>query len=297
MDGKVLMEAFRGTMPNYRVGILGAGTMGKQLALLCASHGIPVVLWNHRLHDDFDKEFGRLALIQAKLGVIAKDAIESIVSNVSYVDNLQQIANCNFIIESAKENVSVKAGLFTKAKDYICGDAIVASNTSTLSITELASQTTNPASFVGIHFFNPPMTMKLVEVVRGEFTSDNTVDAVLKFLQLLEKHPVVLPESPGFVVNRLLFPMINEAIFLLSEGISDEKTIDSCMQLGANHPMGPLELADFIGLDVCLSILETLVEETGDAKYRPAHLLKKYVRAGKLGRKTGTGFYNYRKRG
>ena len=284
-------------MQNLRIGILGAGTMGKQLALLCASRSIPVVLWNHKLHDDFVKEFGRLALIQAKLGVIAKEAVETIISNVSYVEDLQHISNCNFIIESAKENMSVKAGIFTKAKDYICEGAIVASNTSTLSITELASKTMNPAGFVGIHFFNPPMSMKLVEVVRGEFTSDETVDAVLKFLQLLEKHPVVLPESPGFVVNRLLFPMINEAIFLLSEGISDEKTIDSCMQLGANHPMGPLELADFIGLDVCLSILETLVEETGDAKYRPAHLLKKYVRAGKLGRKTGAGFYNYRKRG
>lgn len=284
-------------MQNIRVGILGAGTMGKQLALLCASRGIPVVLWNHRLHDDFVKEFGRLALIQAKLGVIAKEAVESIVSNVSYVDDLQHISNCNFIIESAKENKSVKAGIFTKANDYICENAIVASNTSTLSITELASKTTSPASFVGIHFFNPPMSMKLVEVVRGEFTTDDTVDAVLNFLHVLDKHPVVMPESPGFVVNRLLFPMINEAIFLLSEGISDEKTIDSCMQLGANHPMGPLELADFIGLDVCLSILETLVEETGDAKYRPAHLLKKYVRAGKLGRKTGAGFYNYRKRG
>ncbi|MFZ2950306.1 MAG: 3-hydroxyacyl-CoA dehydrogenase NAD-binding domain-containing protein [Desulfuromonadaceae bacterium] len=284
-------------MQNLRVGILGAGTMGKQLALLCASRNIPVVLWNHRLHDDFVKEFGRLALIQAKLGVIAKDAVDSIVSNVSYVEDMQQISSCNFIIESVKENMGVKAGILSKVKDYICEGAIIASNTSTLSITELASQTTNPSSFVGIHFFNPPMSMKLVEVVRGEFTSDDTVDAVLKLLQLLEKHPVVLPESPGFVVNRLLFPMINEAIFLLSEGISDEKTIDSCMQLGANHPMGPLELADFIGLDVCLSILETLVEETGDAKYRPAHLLKKYVRAGKLGRKTGAGFYNYRKRG
>lgn len=284
-------------MQNLKVGILGAGTMGKQLALLCAAHGIPVVLWNHRLHDDFVKEFSRLALMQAKLGFIAKDAVESIVSKVSYVEDLQHISTCNFIIESAKENIDVKAGIFSKFNDYICDGAIVASNTSTLSITELASQTTNPANFIGIHFFNPPMSMKLVEVVRGELTSGDTVDAVLNFLQLLEKHPVVLPESPGFVVNRLLFPMINEAIFLLSEGISDEKTIDSCMQLGANHPMGPLELADFIGLDVCLSILETLVEETGDAKYRPAHLLKKYVRAGKLGRKTGAGFYNYRKRG
>ncbi len=284
-------------MQNLRIGILGAGTMGKQLALLCASRGIPVVLWNHRLHDDFVKEFGRLAIIQSKLGVISKEAIETILANVTYVDDLQQISDCNFIMETAKENMSVKSGILMKTKAYICDGTIVATNTSTLSITELASKTACSANFVGIHFFNPPMTMRLVEVVRGEFTNDDTVEAALKFLNLLDKHPVVLPETPGFVVNRLLFPMINEAIFLLSEGISDEKTIDSCMQLGANHPMGPLELADFIGLDVCLSILETLVEETGDAKYRPAHLLKKYVRAGKLGRKTGAGFYNYRKRG
>lgn len=284
-------------MQNLRIGILGAGTMGRQLALLCASRGIPVVLWNHQLRVDFAKEIGRLALVQAKMGVIAREDVEFIVSRVSYVDDLRKISRCNFIIESAKENMSVKSGVLTMAKDYICDDAIVVSNTSTLSITELASKTTCPANFVGLHFFNPPMTMKLVEVVRGEFTSDGTVDAVLKFLLFMQKHPVVLPETPGFVVNRLLFPMINEAIFLLSEGISDEKTIDSCMQLGANHPMGPLELADFIGLDVCLIILETLVAETGDAKYRPAHLLKKYVRAGKLGRKTGSGFYNYNKRG
>lgn len=284
-------------MHSLKVGILGAGTMGKQLALLCAAHSIPVILWNHRLHDDFAKEFSRLVLIQSKLGIISKDTVEAIISKVSYVDDLHQLSSCNLIIEAVKENMSIKTALFTKAKDFICEGSIVASNTSTLSITELASQTMNPASFVGLHFFNPPMTMKLVEVVRGELTSDNTVGTVLNFLHKLEKHPVDLPESPGFVVNRLLFPMINEAIFLLSEGISDEKTIDSCMQLGANHPMGPLELADFIGLDVCLSILETLVEETGDAKYRPAHLLKKYVRAGKLGRKTGNGFYNYRKRG
>lgn len=284
-------------MQNLRIGILGAGTMGKQLALLCASRGIPVVLWNHRIHDDFVKEFDRLALVQAKLRNIAKEEIEAIVSRVAYVDDLKQISCCKFIIESVKEDLSVKSEVLIRAKAYVCENAIVVSNTSTLSITELASKTMYPACFLGLHFFNPPMSMKLVEVVKGELTSDDTVDVALKLLHLLDKYPVVLPESPGFVVNRLLFPMINEAIFLLSEGIADEKTIDICMQLGANHAMGPLELADFIGLDVCLSILETLVEETGDAKYRPAHLLKKYVRAGKLGRKTGTGFYNYPRRG
>ena len=285
------------TMQEIKVAILGAGTMGRQLALLSASRGIPVVLWNHRLNEDFGKEFKRLATMQAKLGLFPKEEVENIVSRVCYVDDLGKISGCNLIIEAAKENINIKTAIFSKAKEHISEGAMVVSNTSTLSITELAATINDPASFVGLHFFNPPMTMKLVEVVRGEFTTDQTVDNVLAFLQLLDKHPVVLPESPGFVVNRLLFPMINEAIFLLSEGVADEKTIDGCMQMGANHPMGPLELADFIGLDVCLSILETLVEETGDAKYRPAHLLKKYVRAGKLGRKTGAGFYNYRKRG
>jgi 3-hydroxybutyryl-CoA dehydrogenase len=139
------------------------------------------------------------------------------------------------------------------------------------------------------------MTMKLVEVIKGELTSDDTLQATLRIIEVLRKHPVVLPETPGFVVNRLLFPMINEAVFLLSEGVADAKTIDSCMRMGANHPMGPLELADMIGLDVCLSIFETLVDETGDGKYRPAPLLKKFVRAGKLGKKTGCGFYNYKR--
>lgn len=283
-------------MHNCKVGILGAGTMGKQLALLCASRGLSVVLWNHRLHENFEKEFGRLALIQAKMGFIQKEELESVVSRILYTDELHQVSPCNLIIESVKENLSIKSNVITKTKDFVSDSVVWTSNTSTLSITELAALTNHPEHFVGLHFFNPPITMKLVEVVRGELTSDDTINAVLEFLLRLDKHPVVLPETPGFVVNRLLFPMINEAIFLLSEGIADEKTIDSCMQLGANHPMGPLELADFIGLDVCLSILETLVNETGDAKYRPAHLLKKYVRAGKLGRKTGAGFYNYRKR-
>jgi 3-hydroxybutyryl-CoA dehydrogenase len=284
-------------MQDINVGILGAGTMGKQLALLCASRGMSVSLWNHRIQDNFLKDFSRLATIQAKLGVIPKEELDVIVSRVSYEDNLQKIPSCNVIIESVKENLAVKSGVLAQIKEMVSDSTLLVSNTSTLSITELGAITARPGNFVGLHFFNPPMTMKLVEVVRGELTTDETVESAIKFLTTLGKHPVVLPETPGFVVNRLLFPMINEAIFLLSEGIADEKIIDSCMQLGANHPMGPLELADFIGLDVCLSILETLVAETGDAKYRPAHLLKKYVRAGKLGRKSGVGFYNYRKRG
>jgi len=284
-------------MPNLKVGILGSGTMGRQLALLCAAREKSVLLWNHRRQDDFDKDFKRLANMQSRLGTIPKEEIDVIVTRVVPVDDLTKFSSCDLIIESVKENLAIKSDVLSQIKDIAPSNALIATNTSTLSITELASMTAYPANFVGLHFFNPPMTMKLVEVVRGELTSDDTIETAIKFLTILGKQPVVLPETPGFVVNRLLFPMINEAIFLLSEGIADEKIIDSCMQFGANHPMGPLELADFIGLDVCLSILETLVAETGDAKYRPAHLLKKYVRAGKLGRKTGIGFYNYRKRG
>ena len=281
-------------MHKYKVGIVGAGTMGKQLAFLCASRGIPVVIWNYNLKANFAKDFNRLALVQSKLGHVSREALSGISENVSHTDDISLVANCNILIEAVREDKAVKASILRTLDDVATGGKIIATNTSTLSITELAATTKNAARFLGMHFFNPPMAMKLVEVVKGEHTSEDTVLAATEFLLVLGKSPMVLPETPGFVVNRLLFPMINEAMFLLSEGVSDAKTIDRCMQMGANHPMGPLELADLIGLDVCLSILETLVEETGDGKYRPAPLLKKYVRAGKLGRKAGIGFYSYR---
>ncbi|GFE58633.1 3-hydroxyacyl-CoA dehydrogenase family protein [Geobacter sp. AOG1] len=281
----------------HKLGVLGSGTMGKQIALLCASHGYPVIIWNHIARDNFFQDLEKLCLLQARLGLIQKDAISPIMSLISYTSDITQLCDCDFIIETVKESSSVKTSVLQMLGNIVTENTIFATNSSTFSTTELASITKNPQQFIGIHFFNPPMSMKLIEVIKGELTNDYTVSKALDLLSRLEKHPVVLPETPGFVVNRLLFPMINEAIFLLSEGIADEKTIDSCMKMGANHPMGPLELADFIGLDVCLSILETLVHETGDAKYRPAHLLKKYVRAGKLGKKAGIGFYTYRKKG
>lgn len=281
-------------MEPITVGILGAGTMGKQLAVLFAAKEFHVRIWNHRYQPSLQTDIRRLAVIQSKLGHIIKDKLGEISERIDYTNQLGELSDCNVILEAIKEDREAKIAVFNQLAQGNSGFKIVATNTSTLSITELASFTGQPSKFVGLHFFNPPMSMRLVEVVKGELTSDETLALALKILEQLGKQPTVLPETPGFVVNRLLFPMINEAVFLLSEGVSDAKTIDSCMRLGSNHPMGPLELADLIGLDICLSILQTLVEETGDGKYRPAPLLKKYVRAGRLGRKTGRGFYNHK---
>lgn len=268
--------------------------MGRQLALLFSSNEFPVGLWNHRSQLNFQAEFSRLAVIQSRLGLLEKSRISNILANIAYTNDLGELSNCEVVIEAVTEDREVKVNSLGKLVQLATALRVLATNTSTLSITELASCTTRPAQFIGLHFFNPCLSMKLVEVVKGELTSDDTLRASLAIVEALGKHAVVLRETPGFVVNRLLFPMINEAVFMLSENMADARTIDSCMRLGANNPMGPLELADLIGLDICLSILENLVDGTGDGKYRPAPLLKRYVRAGKLGKKTGCGFYNYR---
>jgi 3-hydroxybutyryl-CoA dehydrogenase len=282
-------------MESITVGILGAGVMGRQLALLFASNNFLVRIWNHQYQENFQSEFRRLALVQSKLGFLQKEKITEITERVIYTNKLADTSGCELIVEAVKEDKVIKVNTLRQLAQVATDLKIIATNTSTLSITELAAATGQQTKFLGLHFFNPPMTMKLVEIIKGELTSDETLQAALRIIESLGKSPVVLPETPGFVVNRLLFPMINEAVFLLSEGVSDVKTIDNCMRMGANHPMGPLELADLIGLDICLSILETLVEETGDGKYRPAPLLKKYVRAGKMGKKSGCGFYSYKK--
>jgi 3-hydroxybutyryl-CoA dehydrogenase len=277
------------------VGILGAGTMGRQLALLFALNGFFVRIWNHQYQENFQSEFSRLALIQSKLGFLQKENITEISERVIYTNELADMSGCELIVEAVKEDKGIKVNVLEQLVQVASDLKIIATNTSTLSIAELGSATRRQAQFLGLHFFNPPMTMKLVEIIKGELTSDETLQAAISVIEFLGKYPVVLPETPGFVVNRLLFPMINEAVFLLSEGVADAKTIDNCMRMGANHPMGPLELADLIGLDICLSILETLAEETDDGRYRPAPLLKKYVRAGKTGKKSGCGFYNYKR--
>lgn len=282
-------------MKSNRIGILGAGTMGRQLGLLFASRGFSVTLWNHRVQPNFKTEFDQLALIQSGLGWLGTGAKSDIVKNVNNTTDLTEVSDCELVIEAVSECFDVKSKTLRRLAEVAPERCILATNTSTLSITELALCTRHPNKFIGLHFFNPPLIMKLVEVVKGEFTSEDTVQFSVEIIEALGKHPVVLAETPGFVVNRLLFPMINEAVFMLSEGVADAKTIDGCMRMGANHPMGPLELADLIGLDICLGILETLVRETGDGKYRPAPLLRKYVRAGKLGKKTGCGFFNYKR--
>ena len=283
-------------MKEFIIGIAGAGTMGKQLALLFASKEIPVAIWNHKVQPNFATDLARLLKIQARLGNVPKDQIATITDDIYYTNDMSALAECQFIVEAVKEDKHIKRNVLGQISSLNKVAKAIGTNTSTLSITELGSFMDKPEIFLGVHFFNPPLSLKLVEVVKGELTSEETINYVIKMLNEMNKNPVLLPEAPGFIVNRLLFPMINESIFLLSEGVSDAKTIDSCMQLGANHPMGPLELADLIGLDICLSILETLVEETGDGKYRPAPLLKRYVRAGRLGRKTGIGFHHYSKR-
>jgi len=284
------------TIEKLPVGILGAGVMGKQLALLFAAHGFPVVLWNRRRHETLDHDLSRLAATEARRGLFAKEDTEGVLARIEFSESLSSLASCNLLIEAVSENPEIKKALLCEVNGIVNETALVATNSSTLSITELATCMDRPGQFLGLHFFNPPGAMKLVEVIKGEWTSDETISAAVALAHQLEREPHVMPESPGFIVNRILFPMLNEAIFVMSEGVADAATVDTCMKLGLNHPMGPLELADYIGLDVCLSILETLYDETGDPKYRPAPLLKKYVRAGKLGRKSGMGFYPYRKK-
>lgn len=281
---------------NTKIAVLGAGIMGKQLALLFASRGFLVFLWNRVDKERIEKELARLARLESKRKNIEKNEIDNTLRKITVVDNLNMIAGCSILIEAVKEDLSVKKEVLKNALNHYNDYEIIATNTSMLSISEL-SPNNMKERFIGLHFFNPPMSMKLVEVIKGEWTTDDTVEKATSFLEKIEKKAAVIPESPGFIVNRILFSMINEAMFTVSEGIATPATIDKCLKLGANHPMGPLELADYIGLDVCLAILSTMYEETGDPKYRPAPILKKYTRAGKLGRKSGYGFYSYRKSG
>ncbi len=277
-----------------KVGVVGAGTMGSGIAQVFASHGFEVRL------NDLNMDFllsakGKIRKSLEKLeskGKLSEPSSE-ILSRIELKDNLIELAECDFIIEAATEDLKIKRELVKNIDSISSQNCIMATNTSALSITELAMLTSNPDKFIGMHFFNPAPIMKLVEVVKGMPTSDETFNLIVDLAKILGKQPVSVNEAPGFIVNRILIPMINEAIEILKDGVASKEDIDAAMKLGAGHPMGPLQLADLIGLDVVLSIMETLYSESGDPKYRPSILLKKYVRANLLGRKTKRGFYEY----
>ncbi len=279
------------------VAVVGSGTMGNGIAHVFAQHGHEVALI-----DVSEAALAKaLATItanlerQVKKGTLATEAVAEVVGRIRTSSDLGAAKDAGLVVEAASENPAIKFDLFTRL-DAICGpDAILASNTSSISITEIASRTNRPAQVIGMHFMNPVPVMQLVEIIRGHATSDATTRTVVELSTALGKTPVEVNDYPGFVSNRVLLPMINEAIFCVMEGVAKPEAIDTVMKLGMAHPMGPLQLADFIGLDVCLAILNVLHEGLGESKYRPCPLLKKMVAAGYLGRKSGRGFYDYGK--
>ena len=280
-----------------KIGVMGTGTMGSGIIQVCAAAGYDVVIRSSK-QEYID---GALAKIDKNLTkMVSREKITeeekaATLARISGGTTFEVLKDCDLIIESSTENMDKKKDLFKQLDEVCKDDAILATNTSALSITEIAACTSRPAQVIGMHFFNPVPAMKLVEVVKGIATSDEVKDAVIAATETLKKTPVEVAEAPGFVVNRVLIPMINEAIGILADGVASAEGIDTAMKLGANHPMGPLALGDLIGLDVCLAIMETLFTEYGDPKYRPNPLLRKMVRANKLGMKTGEGFFVYNK--
>lgn len=278
-----------------KIGILGSSTMGRGLIQHIANCGFDVV-FRARRQESVDQA---LAYIEGQYdfmisrGWLAAEKKEENLARIKGSTDIKIIKDADFIIEAATEDMAVKKELFAELEELCRPDVILATNTSSLSITEIASATKKPERVVGMHFFNPAPVMKLVEVIPGYNTSEETIAAAKKLAEDLQKTPVEIKESPGFVVNRMLIPMVNECVAVLAENIASAEDIDKAMQLGANHPMGPLALADLVGLDICLRVMETLHEELGEDKYRPHPLLRKMVRAGKLGQKTGEGFYKY----
>jgi 3-hydroxybutyryl-CoA dehydrogenase len=277
------------------IGVIGAGQMGNGIAHVFALAGYDVLL------NDIDQARIAAALSaidsnlarQAAKGAISDDDAKTALARVSPAADLAALSNCDLVIESATENQTLKKEIFSALTKVLKSDAIMATNTSSISITALAATTDRPDKFIGLHFMNPAPVMKLIEVIRGIATSKDTFEIIKALVESLDKTIAVSEDFPAFIVNRLLMPMINEAIYTLYEGVGAVEGIDTAMRLGANHPMGPLQLADFIGLDTCLAIMQVLYEGLADTKYRPCPLLVKYVEAGWLGKKTGRGFYDY----
>jgi len=277
------------------IGVVGAGTMGNGIAQACAVHGYDVVM------QDVSDELVQKGLggIQNSLGrLVSKEKIsqedsDQTLGRIQTATDIDAMAGCDLVVEAASENMDVKMGIFPHLNKICAEHTILASNTSSLSLTRIAAGSGRPDRVVGMHFFNPVPLMALVEVIRALQTSDETYSAIDTLARDLGKTPVSVKDSPGFVVNRMLVPMINEAVFILYEGLAEAKDIDAAMKLGAAHPMGPLALADMIGLDVCLWVMDVLHQEFADSKFRPCPLLKQMVDAGYLGRKSGRGFYDY----
>jgi 3-hydroxybutyryl-CoA dehydrogenase len=279
-----------------KVGIVGAGQMGSGVALVCAQAGMDVLLndlADERVKAALATTNGYLSRQIAK-GQLDEAGRQAVLARIGVAGDYGEFADCDLIVEAATENEDVKRKIFSALRPFVREDAIVASNTSSISITRLAAVTPNPGRFIGIHFMNPVPRMQLVELIRGIATTDDTFEAAKAFVARLGKTATMSEDFPGFIVNRILLPMINEAIYTLYEGVGTVEAIDTAMRLGANHPMGPLQLADFIGLDTVLSVMQVLHEGLADSKYRPCPLLVKYVEAGWLGRKSQRGFYDYR---
>jgi len=279
-----------------KVGIIGAGQMGNGIAHVVALAGYQVAM-NDIRREAFDKALGVIQknmTRQVSRGLITDSEMQGAIGRIAFAPSLESLADCDLIIEAATEDEAIKRKIFNELKSKTKKGAILASNTSSISITRLASTTTDPERFIGIHFMNPVPVMQLVELIRGIATADETFATARAFVESLGKQIAVSEDFPAFIVNRILLPMINEAVYTLYEGVGSVEAIDKAMRLGANHPMGPLELADFIGLDTCLSVMQVLYEGLADSKYRPCPLLVKYVEAGWLGRKTQRGFYDYR---